>query len=172
MPDSVSTVGEQLRQARESQKLTLQQVAEITKLRSDHLRALEEGHFEVFSAPIYVRGSVRSYAQVLKLDARQLLAALDAELGQSEKFREPLPLTEERRGVLDFVMLLVSKVDWRKGLAALGVVAGLVLVVSVFLIWRHYATRDPLAGLKPGVYQPTQHLSGDILPLPAPAPPR
>ena len=45
----MSTVAEQLRQAREAQKLTIQELAEITKIRSDHIRALEEGNFNVFS---------------------------------------------------------------------------------------------------------------------------
>ena len=46
----MSSVSEQLRQARQAQNLTVEQVAEITKIRSDHLRALEEGNFEIFSA--------------------------------------------------------------------------------------------------------------------------
>ena len=60
----MSTVAEQLRQAREAKNLTVQQVVEITKIRTDHLRALEEGNFDVFSAPVYIRGFVRSYANL------------------------------------------------------------------------------------------------------------
>ena len=36
----MSAVAEQLRQAREARNLTVQQVVEITKIRTDHLRAL------------------------------------------------------------------------------------------------------------------------------------
>jgi len=64
----MSTVAEQLRQAREARHLTVQQAAEITKIRTDHLRALEEGNFEVFSAPVYIRGFVRSYSTLLKME--------------------------------------------------------------------------------------------------------
>src|ERR1035437_7492143 len=42
----MSTVAEQLRQARESQHLTEQQIVEITKIRTDHLRAIEEGNYD------------------------------------------------------------------------------------------------------------------------------
>ena len=56
----MSTVAEQLREAREAQNLTVYQVAEITKIRTDHIRALDEGNYDVFSAPVYIRGSVRS----------------------------------------------------------------------------------------------------------------
>src|SRR6266705_593925 len=114
------TVSEQLRQARETQKLTVHQVAEITKIRTDHLRALEEGNFDVFSAPVYIRGFVRSSATLLKRDVPQVMTALDAELSQIEKFREPPPFSEEPRGVMDFLMLQLSKLDWRKGIIGLG----------------------------------------------------
>jgi cytoskeletal protein RodZ len=43
----MSTVAEQLRQAREAQNLSVYQVAEITKIRTDHIRALDEGNFDV-----------------------------------------------------------------------------------------------------------------------------
>ena len=63
------TVAEHFRAAREARNLTVQQVADATKIRTDHIRALEEGNFSVFSAPIYIRGSVKNYAAMLKLDA-------------------------------------------------------------------------------------------------------
>ena len=78
----MSTVAEQLRSAREARKLTVYQVAETTKIRTDHIRALEEGNYEMFSAPVYIRGSVKNYAMLLKLDVPQIMAVLDAELGR------------------------------------------------------------------------------------------
>jgi cytoskeletal protein RodZ len=163
----MSAVAEQLRQAREAKNLTVQQVVEITKIRTDHLRALEEGNFDVFSAPVYIRGFVRSYSTLLKLDVPQMMAALEAELAQTTKFSEPPPLTDRPRGVLDFLMLQLSKVDWRMGLIGLAVVVSVVLGFSAWLSWRH---DDPLKGLKPAVYHSTQSVSGDTLPLPTPAP--
>jgi cytoskeletal protein RodZ len=167
----MSTVAEQLRQAREARNLTVQQIVEITKIRTDHLRALEEGNFDVFSAPVYIRGFVRSYATLLKLDVPQVMAALEAELAGTTKFAEPPPLAEHPHSLIDFLTLHLSKVDWRKGLIGLGVVILLVAAVSVWVAWRHH---DPLKGLKPAVYQstPGTSASGDTLPLPAPAPRR
>src|SRR3974390_954449 len=119
----VSTVAEQLRTSRESRHLTVEQVAEITKIRTDHLRALEEGNFDVFSAPVYIRGFIRSYATLLKLDVPQVMAGLDSELSRTEKFSEPPPLSREPRGVLDFLTLQLSKFNLQKGLIAAGAVA-------------------------------------------------
>jgi cytoskeletal protein RodZ len=165
----MSAVAQQLRQAREAKNLTVQQVVEITKIRTDHLIALEEGNFDVFSAPVYIRGFVRTYSTLLKLDVQQVMAALDAELAGTTKFAEPPPLADHPRGVLDFVMLQLSLVDWRKASIGLAVVA---VVVIGFSAWLARRDHDPLKGLKPAVYQPTQHVSGDTLPVPAPTQPR
>ena len=48
------TVAEQLRQGREQRKLDVYQVAEITKIKTDHIRALEENNFNCFTAPAIV----------------------------------------------------------------------------------------------------------------------
>jgi len=164
----ISSVPQQLRQAREAQKLTVHQVADITKIRTDHIRALEEGNYGVFSAPVYIRGFVRTYATILKLNVPEIMAALNQELGQNKEFSEPPPISGPPRGLLDFFMLQLSKLDVRKGLVAL--IALIVIVVggATFLIWRHYKNYDPLADLKPGVYHSTQTVSGETLPLPAP----
>ena len=164
----MSTVAEQLRQAREAQNLTLQQVGETTKIRTDHLRALEEGDFDVFSAPVYIRGFVRCYATLLKLDVPRIMAAIEAELAETKKFSEPPPLTDRRRGVLDFLMLQLSRIDWRKGAVVLGILAVVGIVGSIYLAVRYHRPTDPLAGLKPGIYHGTQALSGQTLPLPPP----
>ncbi len=165
----MSTVAEQLRQSREARNLTVQQVAEITKVRADHIRAVEEGNYEVFSALVYIRGFVRTYAGLLKLDVPQVMAALDTELGRTAKFAEPPPLTEHTCGPADFIMLQLSRVAWQKWLIALGAVAVLVAVLWCWVTWRGH---DPLKGVKPGVYQFAPATSGDTLPLPAPAPRR
>jgi len=167
----MSSVSEQLRQARQAQNLTIQQVAEITKIRSDHIRALEEADYNVFSAPVYIRGFTRTYSTLLKLNVPQIMAALDAELGQNKKFSAPPPLSDRRKGVIDFLMLQLSKIDPRKGLIGLGVLFLLAVGLAGWWGWRHHQRSDPLKGLKPGLYQSTQHVSGETLPLPgSPAP--
>jgi transcriptional regulator with XRE-family HTH domain len=64
----MSALGEQLKKARESQNLSLAQIAEETKIRTDHIEAIEAGRYDVFAAPVYARGSVRTYVRLLKLD--------------------------------------------------------------------------------------------------------
>jgi len=168
----MASVAEQLRTAREAQNLTVNQIAEITNVRADHIRAIEEGNYDVFSAPIYIRGFVRSYCKILKLDSAQLIVSLNAELDQTEKFSEPPPLTDQPRTIVDFLTLQLSKIDWRKALIGLLVVVLVMVAYGIFQSWRTNRGSDPLSGLKPGVYEPASNRSGNTLPLPPPRPQR
>lgn len=164
-------VGEQLRAAREAQRLTVHQVAEITKIKTDHVRALEEGNYAVFPATVYIRGFVRTYAALVKLDVPAVMALLETELDRTERFHEQPPLTNEPRRFIDVVMLQLSKVNWRVALPSLGAALALLLLIFGYRLWRAHRSKDPLKDLGPGLYQPTQKQSGDTLPLP-PAPPK
>ena len=160
----MSTVAETLRVAREARGFTVQQVADATKIRTDHIGALERGNFSVFSAPIYIRGSVKIYANLLKLDLPPLMATLDAELGRTEKFSEPPPFTDEPKKPLDRVIYLLAKLNLKWAMVVVGL-AGVVLVVLVVnVVLKHHKNNDPLANLPPARYQPAS--TGDTLPLP------
>lgn len=164
----MATVSEQLRLAREQQQLDIYQVAEITKIKTDHIRALESGTYDIFPAPVYIRGFTRTYATMLKLDVARLLADLDAELSRDERFRDHPPLTNSPRSPLDYIMLQLSQLNWR---VALGILAAIVVIVGVVIAVRSRSQPgvDPLKDLGPGVYQPKPEKRGDTLPLPAPA---
>ena len=164
------TVGEQLRSAREAQKLDLNHLGEVTKIRTDHLRALESGDYNQFAAPVYIRGFVRTFATHLKLDVSKIMADLDQELRQTKNFREPPALMNPAGGHLDFIMLQLSRLNWRI-LSIAGVALVLLVVgVAMFDTFRKSKPTDPLPGLGSGLYQPKQE--GDILPLPTNTPPR
>src|SRR5688572_32677046 len=108
------TVAELLRHAREEQKLNIYQVAEITKIKTDHIRALEAGRYDTFAAPVYIRGFVRTYAKALKLDVNDTTNALDNELGQIKKFSQPPSLSPEPRTPLDTVLLQLTRLRWQR----------------------------------------------------------
>ena len=158
------TVAEQLRTAREAKQLTIQQLAEMTKIRTDHLRALEEGNYDVFSAPIYIRGSVKNCAMTLKLEVPKIMADLDKELKGTANFSEPPPLVEESRTPVDSVMYLLSKLNWKFG-AMVAVVTGIVLifVLAHWVFHRIRASHSKAPNMPPAVYQSQD--SGETLPV-------
>ena len=160
----MSSVAEQLRTAREAKNLTIEQVADLTKIRTDYVRALEEGDFAAFSAPIYIRGSVRSYATLLKIDVKEILAVLNAELKGTQKFSEPPPLVEQKKNLMDTFTLALAKVNWRAGFL---VVAAVVVAGGIgigWMTWRHHKANDPLKDVSPVIYQSGS--GGDTLALP------
>ena len=164
----MASVAEQLRTAREAQKLTIQQIAGITNVRADHIRAIEEGNYDVFSAPVYIRGFVRSYAKILKLDVPTIIAAVDEELGQTEKFSTPPPLTDQPNTIVDWLTLQLSKIDWRKLLIVLAVVLLGLVVYGVIASLQSGRKADSTSGIRPAVYRPITNRSTDTMPLPPP----
>lgn len=165
------TVAERLRQAREAQNLSVYDVAEITKIKTDHIRALEDGSYDVFAAPVYIRGFVRCYAGVLRLDVSQTLADLEAELARDERFREPPSLSRDPLGPLDRLMFQLSKVRWRAVWPWLAALALLVVILGGVSIWKSRRVNDPLSRLGPGLYQ-SPSPQGELLPLPTNSPAR
>lgn len=71
------SVGEQLRLARESRKLSLEEAAYQTHIRLRYLTALETDDIEVFPSQAQARGFLRTYANHLSLDAETMIALLD-----------------------------------------------------------------------------------------------
>ena len=58
-------LGEQLRDLREAQGLTYEDVASETHVRPHILKAIEEGRINDFAAPVYVRGFTKTYCEYL-----------------------------------------------------------------------------------------------------------
>lgn len=64
----LAEMGAYLRQVRESQSMTLEQVAAKTMIRVSLLRSIEEGQLYKLPEPIYVQGFLLRYAEVLGLN--------------------------------------------------------------------------------------------------------
>lgn len=163
---SMPSVAEQLRAAREARKLTIHQVADATKIKTEHIRSLEEGDFSPFSAPVYIRGYVKALARALQLDPSQILAELNVELSQTQDFSAPPSLSPQNKGFVDWMMLQISKLQLQLllpfiviGLLALAIIAG-------YSYWRHKQSQDPLEKLGDGIYQKPVATGGQYLPLP------
>ena len=164
----MSTVAEQLRQAREAKNVSVHEAAEVTKIRTDHIRALEEGRYEVFSAPVYVRGFVRTYAAYLKLEVPKMIDQVNEELEQCDKHREPNFAVSSDRNVLDSIMLLLSKINWKVALPVLALTIIAVGGIYGYRSWAVAKAKNPLADLGPGLYTPAKKSQGETLPLPTP----
>ncbi len=81
------TIGQQLKQARESKNLTVQKVVQATRIRAHHIEAIEADDFEALPSPIQARGFLRLYAEFLGVSLQDAIARQRSEVeSQSGRF--------------------------------------------------------------------------------------
>lgn len=76
----MQSVGSRLRDAREMRGLSIEDLAQITKISRVYLQAIEADNFQVLPAPVFARGFVRCYGAAVGLDLNELVRALPSSL--------------------------------------------------------------------------------------------
>lgn len=127
-------VSQQLSSAREAKGLTLENVAEKTRIPLRHLHAIEEGDFAALPSSTYAVGFVRAFARVVDCDEVALAAQVREEMGLPSrpgatigKSSSMTPPEPDRIPPRAFA--------WTAALLA-------VLLIGGFLIWRSGSTPD------------------------------
>lgn len=146
------TVGERLRKARTTQKLTLEAIAAQTRIPLRHLEALEIGDWATLPAPAYCVGFAKNYANMVGLDSSTIAADLRAEMGDTRQVYTPAEVFEPadpKRAMPKWLMLV----------AALAVV-----IIVALLLWQRNA------GLTPAAAEPVAATADPAQPAPTPAP--
>lgn len=72
----MKTVGEILKSARVSRKLTLTDLSRLTKISQTTLKALERNQYAKLPSATYIQGFVQNYAKAVQLDSAKALAVL------------------------------------------------------------------------------------------------
>ncbi|MCL1791007.1 MAG: DUF4115 domain-containing protein [Peptococcaceae bacterium] len=75
--------GGYLRNARQTQGLTLADVEDVTKIRRTYLQAIEEEAYNELPGDAYVRGFLRNYARTLGLDPDEVVRMYSASVAPS-----------------------------------------------------------------------------------------
>lgn len=65
-------IGTQLKELRISKGLTIEDIQDITKIRTRYLQAIEEGNLDKLPGKFYERAFIKSYAEVVNLDSEIL----------------------------------------------------------------------------------------------------
>lgn len=73
----VQTLGERLRETREARGLSVDEVARVIRFSPRQIEAMENDDFEKLPGLTVIRGFIRSYAKLLKLEVEPLLALFD-----------------------------------------------------------------------------------------------
>ena len=113
-------VGKRLKAAREKAGLSIQDVAERTRVPARHLVAIEEGRFQDLPALAYSSGFARSFAQAVGLDGAEIAAQY-----RGEASPDPLPYYDQYEP-LDPARVPSSSLAWIA--AAVGAVIVAILI--------------------------------------------
>jgi cytoskeleton protein RodZ len=115
----MGSFGERLRREREMRGITLNEIAESTKISRRHLESLEKEDFDSLPGGIFNKGFVRAYARYLGLDEDQAVtdysAASNEQPPPEDKFpleisHEPDPELNPRRSSLPLILALLALV--------------------------------------------------------------
>ncbi len=82
--------GEYLKREREMRGITLEEIAEITKISKSNLEAIEGDDYKRLPPPIYVQGFLKAYASHLGLDSNDVLLRYQMYLAGLEETEEDL----------------------------------------------------------------------------------
>ena len=98
----MDSIGDFFKQVRETKGLTVEEVASKTRIRTDFVKALEEGNFAKLPDQVFARGFVRSYARSLGLDEDDAIHRFIQSAGafyekQDERERLKVRQAEEER---------------------------------------------------------------------------
>lgn len=83
----MSQLGERLREARESQGISISQAAVETRILQRYIVALEDGDFQHLPGDVYARGFIRNYTEYLGIASDELIELYRRERGMSEPIR-------------------------------------------------------------------------------------
>jgi cytoskeleton protein RodZ len=167
---AMGVFGDRLRREREMRGITLDEIAESTKISRRHLEALERDRFDQLPGGVFNKGFVRAYARFLGIDEDQAVAdyssASNEQPEPEDKF--PLEIHEEPDRELN---------PRRSSLPLIFALAALVGVMVGYFFWlkskpksEHTAVAAPEATVQePASKTPTSASSPTVTPQP-PAP--
>jgi cytoskeleton protein RodZ len=128
----MESIGEFFKQVRETKGLTIDEVASKTRIRTDFVKALEDGNFAKLPDQVFARGFVRSYARSLGLDEEDAIHRFAQSAGayydkQVERERLKIRQAEEER----------KRQANRKAVA---IAIGIAILALIFLLSREQSS--------------------------------
>ncbi|MBA7620793.1 hypothetical protein ES703_28148 [subsurface metagenome] len=110
-------IGLTLQQARQKRRLKLKTISKKTKISIRYLKALEAEDWDVFPAPAYTQGFLRSYANFLNLDSDELVREYKKYLETTTKVPVaerliPKRIRPKRLAILPVAISIIVLIVW------------------------------------------------------------
>lgn len=137
-------IGETLKSAREEANLSLNYVAEVTRIHIDVLKEIENGSMNLSPGPVFIRGFIRTYATLLGIDYQPLKEKLNlleefAESSMNNNALEKANANSEQSS---------SSQGWLLGL---GVVILLVIGIIIMMQKEEHDSSELMTSVPPSV---------------------
>jgi cytoskeleton protein RodZ len=132
------TFGQRLKSERERRGLSLEEVAQTTRIGIHHLRALEGSDFDALPADVFVTGYLRAYAQCVNVDADAIIEDFTRERHN----HMPAQADSNQHDVVEEMsrILRVDEEKRRRGRSLLWLTAfSLTVVLAVLGAWWIYS---------------------------------
>jgi len=105
------TVGKILRKTRESERLSIEEVAKQLHVRQYYIEALENDDLSVFKSPTYVKGLVKSYCNLLDVSYEKILPFLRRQLQEEDVvITKKLTPIQVKNFQIGFIHLVIASV--------------------------------------------------------------
>lgn len=139
-------IGERLRRAREARAMSLDDVANQTRIPMRHLQHIELGEWDALPAPTYAIGFTRNYASAVGLDGPAIANELRDEIGGPRR-RTAAPEYYEPTDP--------ARVPPKS--LVIGVIVAIVLLVGAYVLWRNTLGADRGAAPEPVAEAPVDN---------------
>jgi cytoskeleton protein RodZ len=130
----MKTVGQMLQAARAAKKLELEDVARITKIRPQFLKAIEADDYLRLPSSTVARGFIRNYSEFLEINPTQIAAIFRRDFVENES-GQIVP-----RG---FVEPINQQVFWTPRATAIAVLTVILTLFAAYLSYQYYTLAGP-----------------------------
>ena len=152
------SVGQVLREAREAQNMTLEEVAMRLRLMHRQVEAMETDDFGSLGQPVFARGFVRNYARLMGLQPETLLARMEGAPAELTPITHAEPLMPSSWLTSPWLILLM-----------LGMLVVVAVPVSLYL-WLNSDAGEPQHAAPPRVESRPAPAATPVEPIPADVP--
>tara|TARA_Y100000994_G_C15409578_1_gene325245 strand:+ start:83 stop:499 length:417 start_codon:yes stop_codon:yes gene_type:complete len=133
MTDTDNKFYQELKNTRNSKKISLKEISEYTKINTKYLEALENGEFSVLPN-VYTRLFLRSYCDYLGVDSRTILDEYEIyTLGHKQREIVTEASLEENNDIEDSynIGILEKSKNYKEIIAAIAVIISIIVLFTI-----------------------------------------
>ena len=110
--ETMVTVGECLKRRREKLEISIKDLGDNLKIKSDYLKDLEENNYEKLPPDVYVKGFIKSYSELVGFDSEKMIELFrkEREIEDKVKSRNKKEKKHEKKLVLREYVAITPKI--------------------------------------------------------------